>query len=924
MTQVFFKSLLFLSLLTMAPMGSQSSQAADTERGIRVEADRPITLSGLEGQVQTGDSQGLVQSTALHFGDTLQIGDRVHTGQQSRAELLVGHGELVTLGEQTTVKIRPGTSAGNVVEMEEGTIRVAVAESQLSAEETVSVQVQSTRAHTRSGIFHVTLKTNPVLSQSLEGPLPSGIQLVSYPPKETLAKADNAVVVYTVEEGTLTLEGTGQPLVVKAGQSVEVTNGQTGAPFASASRGVDPTIITPLTAATQHRQTPKTGLEYLASQEMKQAEVLGHVLSGVAAKESQAIDDQAKSEEDVILATTGVTLAGGVSTPPDPPSLPPLGGLFGGAPEVGGPTGSLLDPVSNSTFNLVFGPVIDIPQPKGGGGLLLFNDSKVTLNGSINNGNQQIEIDFTPFNTELMLIDSGDLELAPHMGQVPTERLTVTNLVFGLGGTPPDPTETDPGRNLYLPFQFSSTIPGETDDPANIPRANVLTQYSEPADENAMLSVLETFAASPEVAPSTPPVFGDIFPAVNTSNDVGNGVHGMIRARQDSDADSIELAGGVVLNNNTHVVATSTRATAEYFQQPNDIDGSIAAVVGRNYDLLIENMVADPEGPILDSIQIQGGQLNPVNLKMEDRILGVLDGSTIKPDTSDPANTPNIALLALLDSRLEGPTEPPNLIPGDTQPVAEEGQPPIPVGKSRADIPGLIEIMETGTPDLDQADQAFQWAVEAHSAIVVRGELAPSILEASGPLVSMFQSTMMTTGDVVRIEKTGEAGAAQLMASLQQAGVLQGAVQLNNSQLKVGGHLFNFLNGATGDVTGNLVALANNSTLTVEGVLLAVGLDSSFTLSGGSLVAFGFGTNTVNISGAGECAGCTLTTDIENLQGVPVLAHPTATINVGEGFVPYAGVGQGDMPMDFNNTVNVTDGAAVLHVGENANLTLNP
>jgi len=176
------------------------------------------------------------------------------------------------------------------------------------------------------------------------------------------------------------------------------------------------------------------------------------------------------------------------------------------------------------------------------------------------------------------------------------------------------------------------------------------------------------------------------------------------------------------------------------------------------------------------------------------------------------------------------------------------------------------------------------------------------------------------------VQGNGASGSAQLLASLQQSNVLQGAVQLNNSQLQVGGHLFNILNGAVGQLAGNLTALANNSLLSVNGALLAVGLNSSFSLSGGSLVAFGFGTNSVNITGtSGTCAGCNLSTTVPNLPGIPVLLHPSATVSVGNGFVPFAGVGQGTINgMDFNNTVTASPGAAVLQVDQGGTLVLNP
>jgi hypothetical protein len=46
---------------------------------------------------------------------------------------------------------------------------------------------------------------------------------------------------------------------------------------------------------------------------------------------------------------------------------------------------------------------------------------------------------------------------------------------------------------------------------------------------------------------------------------------------------------------------------------------------------------------------------------------------------------------------------------------------------------------------------------------------------------------------------------------------------------------------------------------------------------------------------------------------------------VGNGFIPYAGVGQGNIGgLDFNNTVNVSTGAAVLQVDQGGTLVLNP
>ena len=441
---------LVYGILSVSLFCASPGWSADPQRGIQVTGDRPLVLSGLQGNLQVKSQATQSSSRGLQFGETLQFGDQLVTGPQSRAEVLIGQQELVTLQENASVQISPESNGMPVVHLQNGTIRLAVAESQLAPNEQVTVQTPSTKALTRGGVFHVIMG-----SQNVNASLPlrnqeGGVVLASYP-SSLVARQEDSSIRYQVEEGTLTVEANGQSILVNAGQSVDVVDGNLGVPF-STMPGQQGSV--PLTAINQHRETPETGISHLAAQEMKQAEVLGIVLGSVASQ-AEKFEEQEKSEQNVVLATTGSALGGGSNT------LPPLGNSFPVASEFGGPNGSLVDPVSNSSFNLAFGPEIDIPQPKGGGGLLLFNNSNVTLNAQINNGNQQIEIDFTPVNTPLMLIDGGNTLQAPHQGQRPTERLTVTNLVFGAGVVPPDLTNPNPGRNLFLPFQFAPNPPDD-------------------------------------------------------------------------------------------------------------------------------------------------------------------------------------------------------------------------------------------------------------------------------------------------------------------------------------------------------------------------------------------------------------------------------------------------------------------------------
>ncbi|MGE0474206.1 MAG: FecR domain-containing protein, partial [Nitrospirales bacterium] len=119
---------------------------ADPQRGIQVTEDRPSVLSGLQGNVRVESQSTQSLTREIQFGDTLRQGDQVVTGPQSRAEILVGQQELVTLEENASVRIASESNGIPVVHLQNGSVRLAVAESQLAPNEQVTVQTPSTKA----------------------------------------------------------------------------------------------------------------------------------------------------------------------------------------------------------------------------------------------------------------------------------------------------------------------------------------------------------------------------------------------------------------------------------------------------------------------------------------------------------------------------------------------------------------------------------------------------------------------------------------------------------------------------------------------------------------------------------------------------------------------------------------------------------
>jgi hypothetical protein len=409
------------------------------------------------------------------------------------------------------------------------------------------------------------------------------------------------------------------------------------------------------------------------------------------------------------------------------------------------------------------------------------------------------------------------------------------------------------------------------------------------------------------------------------------GVNAVIQARSSDETGTpglgklVTLPSGVVLDHSS-VSAAPTFATERHFTAADDPNSSIMAIIGRNVrdltttDTTRLNLTTGETEPGTDGlpdnmIVTKGTDFNLARVKLNDRALGITNGSSISPDSKST----RLSLVSILDGQLAGPTTPPQLLPGDQQPAGA------PDGLARADVPPIVEIIDSSSGTA--ADPNF--AVVAQSAFVVKAvqasALDPALLAASAPLASLINGTMKTTGDFASI--TGANARLAVTVPNDQL-VLRAAILLNASQLNVGGNLFNVTGGAQGTVTGNLAGLANGSTLNLDGAFIYLGTGSSFTLQGGSLVAFGFGTNTVSIVGA-TCATCTLDTSIRGLEGIPVLLGPNATITVETGFVPFAGVGAGTQTVDnqlvaFNNTVNLPTAPdrGALVVGENATLIL--
>ncbi len=225
--------------------------------------------------------------------------------------------------------------------------------------------------------------------------------------------------------------------------------------------------------------------------------------------------------------------------------------------------------------------------------------------------------------------------------------------------------------------------------------------------------------------------------------------------------------------------------------------------------------------------------LRPAFVTLSDRVLAVLDGSTIGPDSS----ATRIGLLSVLDSQLTGP----RTIPANR------------VGRKRGNpgVPPLLEIINSNPP---LSNPSCRRASRRPRPVVIRATGAlngilpvdRALLEASAPLLVLVNSTMTTTGHFADLSGAAPGNSRGLLsASLVPGDAL---IRLDASRLTVNGNLFNLANGASASVTGHLFSLTNGSALTVNGVLVNLAGNSVLNLTSTAFGVFGPGANVLTIN----------------------------------------------------------------------------
>jgi len=818
---------------------------AAEQRGARIHANRSMLVSALDGEYLA--MQGSDGDKRLRFRDVVNMGEPITTAEDTVAEILVSNRAVVSLAPRTKLQFTTITDDQTALQLSQGSVRVAAASSGVGEGGLITIQTPSGQVQTRGGIVHVQVQGGSIASGEHLNAQPRPY-LVAYSPDHLAAASELQAGLIHVEEGLAEVLGAGPDgtaLAVPAGTTIKLLDGRAENISGSANQSTPPKIL----ASVAHNTTPKEGIENLVALQINQATALGKALTGAPETGNAVSGNKDESKNVINGATGGVALANsGLVTQ-----------LFGSAFGAGNSsivnsagsavneTGSSYGLNNNNGFRstpftsvktgwngeqealLIFTektPVqsyvkegVKIGEPKFPGGSICGGDCLLHFRDTIMD-KEFTNVEFRPLESvrsdfrvrkELVLI--GGVNNTGHGGQAPNSTL----MVRGIG-----PTATPTNVEIFGTDRFPASIDLFGPAPGPIVQQNS-TFVAEVPSELPENSLTKTgIAGVPKPGTGTLAQFsnradGTIFGSTATGE--GFLVDGAITAT----GANVKLTGGVVLDRGTIATIGTTEATNKYFSGLNSQDAK--------YSGSLLSVINGPNGP--------------TSLTINNRVLGVYDGSRVQMEGNDKA------LLSVLDARLKGPSSVP-----------------------------LIDIdaafLEDGNTQGAKPDVTVASAVVTRSSIPLDGAL----LEASAPLLALTNATMTTTSHF-----------ADLAGNRNQSLVLGDAlVALRAASLTVNGNLLN-LNAASATV-GYLFSLTGSSTLTINGgTLFNLANGSSLNINANAFGAFGSGTNTLAVSNNLCVSTCGL---LVNSSNQPFLINGSTPLKV-------AGVTQNVvLPNNFN------------------------
>ena len=866
-------------------------------------SDHQVRIAGLRGIVTVTPKANDQLGYAPEYKSSLATGDVITTEDESLAELLLENQGLLTVQEYSDAILNEEVDGLLSINLQVGALEWSLPLKTPTSTSAI-VSTPNIRARTTGGL--ITVDVQPTLGNTVkkediprEGYLIlTGLRAQSHSPGKVAL-----LETFCAKEGTLELDfpglqsGVREQKEVEAGQCVGFLNGSLRAIGDEYEIADWRTIC----AVGPHCDIPESIQAEVKKTQFGLALALEKALVGTDSND-QRIDEQ------VVIATTGLSLAAstdgmepgdkdisamilpttggnsitGMPTKPSGGGGNPGGGVGPGGPGIVTPTPNVgvepplvgFFPTPGSTPGLVAGNVQQSAsltpgiQTAGGWGVLAFDNGNFTAD------------------KELLLADSGLLATAPHLGKAPENSLLVKNLSPNGNGSPsnqklplefgsfdfnfPD-FEQEKNSNVQLGTEgINDGAPGE----GRFKQLEQLTQFARQNldSENILDSLPEASAEFPCLL--SPGSCYEIILAAGLGGletpapkpEAGAGLDASIQVRSASSFDTtpgdnrvVTLNKGVVLRNTQVQLALQEKTNTSFL--------GLAPTLGQ----AIQGAV----------VSILGELGEPAVVHVEDRILGILQGSNIQG-----ASGTTTALLSVLDGTLRGPVAP-SVIGKDS------------TGADilRSDVAPLIEVIDGA------ASVSTGVMVGSTAQSNTMDQTLQALVEASSPLIALIQGSNVTTAsDFGRVAGQN----ATLEASLVPGDAL---VRLNASSLTVNGNLFSVTGGAQLNVIGNLLSVNDSSSVSLAGgAFVNVGAGSIFSLTNGALVDFGTGNNVVKVTNS-LCSSGGCFAPFAN-PGWQVAGNP-ADFSAPNGFNPFIDLGTSAGGV---NTLNIGQDAAILSV----------
>ena len=224
-------------LVTVVCVGSFFFSTARANAAVSGDMGSVGVISSVSGNAQITHSTATQQADQPKFHGPIIYGDHLSTSKDSTLGLLVGQNSLLTMRELSDVRIAETTRNKQVLEMVSGRVCLAVGQPATGTTEPLVLKTATTMVTIAPGtLLSVDVTTPPQKSALPSESSEELVTLVATPAQGAKQGTAPIVETYQVVEGSVdivSLASGSSSIPLRAGQSLRVTGGVRGQPFAA-------------------------------------------------------------------------------------------------------------------------------------------------------------------------------------------------------------------------------------------------------------------------------------------------------------------------------------------------------------------------------------------------------------------------------------------------------------------------------------------------------------------------------------------------------------------------------------------------------------------------------------------------------------------------------------------------------------------